>query len=188
MRRRRIGALGIGAGVLLIAGVTLAGPAPEAPSGEGDSSDRGPDTRAVPALRQRLESGMQTLGELGQGARSDTDLVRAACVLDKQDRAQGVMEIATGELLVLGDAGSTSQQKQFAVEKLSAAADRLDTLVDLARTCTGDTTPEEIDDLTQTDVDESPAIPIADPTVPSDGPVPPPIDDSRPPLVASPSQ
>jgi hypothetical protein len=179
--------LGIGACGLLLAGV-ISSPAPAAPQGEDETTDRGPDTRAVPALRERLETGMQTLGELAQHARSDTDLVRAACVLDKQERAQGVMEVATGELLLLGDSGSTSQQKQFAVEKLAAAADRLDGLVDLARTCTGDTTPEEHDDLTQTDVDESSAIPVADPTAPSDSPVPPPIDDSRPPVVASPSQ
>jgi hypothetical protein len=178
---------GVGAAVLLLAGVSLAEPAPTPPS-EDETTDRGPDTRAVPGLRQRLEEGMQTLGELAQRARSDTDLVRAQCVLDKQERAQGVMEVATGELLLLGDSSATQQQKAFAVEKLAAATERLDLLVDAARTCTGDTSPEETDDVTHTDVDESSAIPVADPTVPAESPVPPPIDDSRPPVVASPSQ
>jgi hypothetical protein len=181
------GALGIGAVVLLLAGVSMAGPAPDA-SADDETTDRGPDTRAVPGLRQRLESGMQELGELAQSARSDTDLVRAQCVLDKQERAQGVMEVATGELLLLGDSGATQEQKSFAVEKLAAATDRLDGLVESARTCTGDTSPEEHDDITDTDVDESSAVPVADPTTSSESPVPPPIDDSRPPLVASPSQ
>lgn len=172
-----------------MAGSSAAGPAPEAPSSEDQASDRGPETRAVPALRQRIEAGMEELGELASDARSDTDVVRAACVLDKQERAQGVMEVATGELLVLRDSTSTRDQKAFAVEKLAAAADRLDGLVEAARTCRGDTSPEEEDDVTATDVDEPTTVPVADPTVGgARPPVPPPVDDTRPPTVGSPSQ
>lgn len=150
-------------------------------------------TVSVPAVQRDMESDMSVLGELASDAKRDADLVRAACVLDKQERAQGVMELATGELLVIRDSTAAAEARSFAVEKLQASADRLDDLVQQARDCVGDQTPEMSDDETRNQVQEEPTIPIADPTV--GGAVgggkppglPPPVDDGVPPVVGSPS-
>ena len=103
---------------------------------------------------------MAVLGDLASDAKRDSDLVRAACVLDKQERAQGVMELATGELLVIRDANAGADARGFATEKLVAASQRLEGLVEQARECVGDKTPEQSDDVTRNEVDESPTIPI----------------------------
>jgi hypothetical protein len=181
---------------------TLAGPEPAPAAGE--TSDAPADTPAsaeapaasakpVAVLRQDMEARMGELGELAANARSDTDLVRAACVLEKEERAQGVMELATSELLVIRDSAATEQQRAFATEKLAAAAERLDSLVKQARECTGDQSPEIEDDLTDNDETVVPLVPEADPTrsggaPPQPTPVPPSVDDQRPPTVGSPSK
>lgn len=149
-------------------------------------------TVSVPKVQRDMESDMSLLGELASDAKRDADLVRAACVLDKQERAQGVMELATGELLVIRDDAAAPEARSFAVEKLQASSDRLDDLVQQARDCVGDQTPEMSDDETRNEVQQEPTIPIADPTV--GGGVgggkptpPPPVDDNAPPTVGSPS-
>lgn len=148
---------------------------------------------SVPAVRREMENDMAALGELAADARRDSDLVRAACVLDKQERAQGVMELATGEMLIIRDEGASTDARSFAVEKLQAASERLDGLVEQAKECIGDKTPEASDDVTSTEVDAEPTIPIADPTLGGNadgtkpGRVPPPVDDGTPPTVGSPS-
>ncbi len=138
--------------------------------------------------RARIEEAMTDLGSLTAQADSDEDVVRAACLIDKQDRGGEVMELVTNELLVVQDAGSTEQQRGFASEKLSALSDRMGGLVEQARACAGDASPENKDDKTRTEVDERPTVPFADPTA-SGGrpPVPPPVDDGRPPTVESPT-
>lgn len=135
---------------------------------------------------------MSTLGEIASDAKRDSDLVRAACVLDKQERAQGVMELATSEMLTIRDDAASTEARSFAVEKLQAAAERLDDLVGQARDCMGDKSPEVSDDQTRNEVQQDPTIPIADPTV--GGGVgggkptpPPPVDDAVPPTVGSPA-
>jgi hypothetical protein len=55
------------------------------------------------SLRAKMESGMAEIGELAVEARADEDLVRATCVLDKQDRANDVMDLGTSELLIIRD-------------------------------------------------------------------------------------
>jgi hypothetical protein len=150
-------------------------------------------TKPVAIIRQEMEDRMAELGDLAANARRDTDLVRAACVLEKEERAQGVMELATSELLVIRDSAATEQQRGFAAEKLAAANERLDGLVKQAKECTGDTTPEVEDDLTDNDESVVPLIPEADPTqsggtAPQPTPVPPSVDDQRPPTVGSPSK
>lgn len=164
--------------------------------GEGEAKPAAPpatSTVSVPAVRRDMETGMSTLGDLASDAKRDADLVRAACVLDKQERAQGVMELATSEMLVIRDEGSSPEARSFAVEKLQAAADRLDDLVEQAKECVGDKSPEVSDDETNNEVEEDPTIPIADPTlgggVDGNKParMPPPIDDGAPPTVGSPS-
>jgi hypothetical protein len=150
-------------------------------------------TVSVPAVRRDMETGMSTLGEIAADAKRDADLVRAACVLDKQERAQGVMELATGELLTIRDEAASTEARSFAVEKLQAAAERLDDLVAQAKDCMGDKSPEVSDDETRNEVKQDPPIPVADPTVGGGvgggrPPVlPPPVDDGVPPTVGSPS-
>lgn len=148
---------------------------------------------AVAKVRREMETNMAALGDLAADAKRDSDLVKAACVLDKQERAQGVMELATGELLVIRDASASVEARTFAAEKLSAANDRLDGLVQQARECVGDKSPEKSDDVTRNDVEQQPSIPIADPTVGGGAGggkppgLPPPVDDGSPPSVGSPS-
>lgn len=149
-------------------------------------------TVSVPKVQREMEADMSLLGELASDAKRDADLVRAACVLDKQERAQGVMELATSELLVIRDDAAAPEARSFAVEKLQASSDRLDDLVQQARDCVGDQSPEMSDDETRNQVQQEPTIPIADPTV--GGGVgggkptpPPPVDDGVPPTVGSPS-
>lgn len=169
--------------VWLLSVASHAAPPPPAPE---------PAAAATPgagASRSRIESSMTELGRLTAEAEGDQDVSRATCLLDKRDRGGEVMELVTAESLVIQDAGSTDQQRVFASEKLSALADRMDGLVEQARACAGDTAPEDKDDKTRTEVDERPTVPFADPTVGgARPPVPPPVDDARPPTVESPTQ
>jgi hypothetical protein len=185
------------------AGAPEASPPGDAAAPTGDAAAPATDAAAqalpptanvsVAAVNRDMETDMAALGDIASDAKRDTDLVRAACVLDKQERAQGVMELATGELLVIRDAAATAEARSFAVEKLQAAASRLDDLVQQAKDCVGDQSPDMSDDETENDVENTPLIPIADPTVGggvggSKPPgMPPPVDDGAPPTVGSPS-
>jgi hypothetical protein len=170
----------------LLAAATHAGPAAAAPAPEPTASaaDAGKARRA-------LEDAMTELGSLTSEAASATgaDAQMAGCLLDKRDRGREVMELATSEVLVLQDASSTDQQRRFATEKLDALAGRMEELVESARACSGDAGPEDDDDKTRTDADEPTTVPYADPTIvgTGTGPVPPPVDDGRPPSVESPT-
>lgn len=151
-----------------------------------------PEPAAVPAnvaeTRAAIEQSMAELGQLASTADSDRDVVRAACVVDKQERGREVMELATSEILIAQDPSSTEQQRNFAGEKLQALGDRMQKLVEEAGACSGDKSPEDKDDKTRTEVDERPTVPYADPTVSGARPlVPPSVDDARPPSVESPT-
>ncbi len=166
----------------LLSVASHAAPAPAAPPAAPQSVPPAGQSRA------NIEAAMAELGRLTAQADTDQDVVRAACLVDKQDRGREVMELVTGELLVVNDGGSTDQQRQFATEKLGALSDRMGRLVEEARTCSGDKGPEKKDDKTRTQVDERPTVPYADSTVGGiKPPVPPPVDDGKPPTVDSPS-
>ena len=168
----------------LLAAATHAGPAaPPAPEPTASAADVGKARRA-------LEDAMTQLGSLTADAESNagSDAQTAGCLLDKRDRGREVMELATSELLVVQDASSTDQQRRFATEKLDALAVRMEQLVEAARACGGDVGPEDDDDKTRTEADEPTTVPYADPTVGGGiPPVPPPVDDARPPTVESPT-
>lgn len=111
----------------------------------------------------RLEAGMGTLGSLVADARSEEDLVRLNCVLDKRDRADEVRKLANTELMVIRDRNQAEEARTFAAEKLAAAADRLEGLVEAARMCQGDQAPEDEVDVTRTEADQKESIPVNDP-------------------------
>ncbi len=165
-----------------------AAPAPVEAAPAADAATPAPSV-TLGQSRSRIEEGMSELGRLTASADTDKDVVRAACLVDKQERGSEVMELVTAELLVVQDAGATEQQRSFATEKLGALSDRVSRLVEEARACSGNTGPEDKDDKTRTQVDERPTIPYADPTVGgARPPVPPPVDDGRPPTVESPTR
>lgn len=90
---------------------------------------------SVPEARGALERGMTELGELSMRARQSGDMVRIACVQSKQDRAEAVMEVATGDLLTAQDPAADAQTRAFAGEKLSESAGQMKGLVAGARAC-----------------------------------------------------
>ena len=140
---------------------------------------------AASSLRAKMEAGMSEIGELAVEARNDEDLVRATCVLDKQDRANDVMDLGTSELLVIRDSGTSEQARGFALEKLDAASGRIDKLVTEAKACSGQAGPEDEVDVTRRDADEPDTIPILDPSGGlGQGPVPPPLDGGWPPAAS----
>ncbi|TPV92572.1 MAG: hypothetical protein B7733_25135 [Myxococcales bacterium FL481] len=122
------------------------------------------DERDATALRASVEDSMATLGQLANVARRQVDLVQATCVLDAQERAAATMELATSELLVLNEASVGPQARELAQEKLRAAADRLDALVQEASRCATDGGPEAVTDVRSVEVVAPRSIPLADPT------------------------
>jgi hypothetical protein len=140
---------------------------------------------AASSLRAKMEDGLAQIGELAVEARNDEDLVRATCVLDKQDRANEVMDLGTSELLVIRDAGTSEQARGFALEKLDAAAARITDLVTEAKACSGQEGPEDEVDVTRRESDEPIEIPILDPSLGlGSNPVPPPLDGGWPPAAS----
>jgi len=140
---------------------------------------------AASSLRAKMETSMAELGQLAVEARSDDDLVRATCVLDKQDRANDVMALGTSELLVVRDPGTNEQSREFALEKLDAAALRVDALVEEAKGCSGNEGPEAEVDITRNTADQPSEIPFLDPTLGvGTSPVPPPVDGGWPPAAS----
>lgn len=87
--------------------------------------------------RSALERGMGELADLSARARQSGDMLRIACVQDKQDRAGIVMEVATGDMLVVQDPAADAQTRAFAGEKLAETAQQMQGLVGQARACNG---------------------------------------------------
>jgi hypothetical protein len=147
--------------------------------------EAGASVPGASSLRAKMETGMSEIGELAVEARSDEDLVRATCVLDKQDRANDVMDLGTSELLIIRDPGTNEQARSFALEKLEAASGRIDKLVSEAKGCAGQQGPEDEVDVTRNDADEPDTIPILNPTAGlGESPVPPPMDGGWPPAAS----
>ena len=122
----------------------LAAPAAVAPAttSEADKAGNAEAGAKAPAMsasqaRGALERGLTELGELAARARQSGDMVRIACVQDKQDRANAVVEVATGDLVVAQDPAADAASRAFAGEKLGEAARQLQGLVSKARACTG---------------------------------------------------
>jgi hypothetical protein len=166
---------------------TAATPAPEdlPPAEEALVDEAAASVPAASSLRSKMEDGLSQIGDLAVDARNDADLVRATCVLDKQDRANEVMDLATSELLVIRDAGTSEQARGFALEKLDAAAIRMESLVKEAEACSGQEGPEDEVDITRRESDEPSEIPILDPSLGlGANPVPPPMDGGWPPAAS----
>ncbi len=143
---------------------------------------------SVAKLRGEMEGDLAEIGKIAKKAQRDGDMVKIACVTDKQDRAEGVMDVATPEIALLQGQGGQADpaSPSFAGEKLEAAALRLGKLLDEARACTG-TPAKEGHDGGENIVDEGERLPPRDPTAsPGNGPgSEPPSDPTRAP-VASP--
>lgn len=156
-----------------------------APDAAAAAAAAPPSTSAgVGSARGSIERGMTELGTLLTRARQSGDMGRTACVQDKHDRAELVLEVATGELLVLQDSSADGQSRAFAGEKLSEAAERISGLVGQARACQGDQEQKRSD--AQNSANQPKTVIPTDPTSSSAGiqRLPPRID-PRPP-VASP--
>jgi hypothetical protein len=123
-------------GAVLAAPATPANPGAVAPATDPAASEKAPAMSAGQA-RGALERGLTELGELAARARQSGDMVRIACVQDKQERANAVVEVATGDLVVAADAAADAQTRAFAGEKLGEAVQQLQGLVSKARACTG---------------------------------------------------
>ncbi len=173
--RRRL-AYGLGGCVLLLSGVSLAGPGPEtAQAGSGNAE----------ALRQEIEVGMGELTSREEKAQEDNDFARTACVVDKREKGEEVLELATDELLIIRDPSSGEQAQAFALEKLQAAAERMDLLVDEARNCGVSADGVQDEDKARTDEDKEQTIPLEDPSQGMGAsPLPPVIDGSWPPVAS----
>lgn len=159
------------------AATSPASPAPATPTPPAAPLDVG-------TSRSSIERGMTELGTLLTRARQSGDTVRIACVQDKRDRAEIVLEVATGEILVLQDPGADGQTRAFAGEKLSEAAGRLSGLVGQARACQGG--GEEAQGGGQNESTQPKTVIPLDPTstVPT-GPRLPPRIDPRPPVASA---
>lgn len=156
-----------------------------APNAAATEAAPSPATAAgVGSARGTIERGMTELGTLLTRARQSGDMARTACVQDKRDRAEIVLEVATGEILVLQDPSADGQSRAFAGEKLSEAADRISGLVGQARACSGGDDEKRTD--AQNTADQPKTVIPTDPTSSAPGVqrLPPRID-PRPP-VASP--
>lgn len=170
-------------------------PEPAATTNKGDQAQakvegaRG--SPSVVKLRGEMEEDLAEIGKIAKKAQRDGDMVKIACVTDKEDRAEGVMDVATPEIALLQGQGGQADPvdpatPSFAGEKLVAAALRLGKLLDEARACTG-TPAKEGHDGGENVVDEGERLPPRDPTAsPGNGPgSEPPSDPTRAP-VASP--
>lgn len=172
-------AYALGGAALMVSGVTLAGPGPE-------TADAPADTGNAESMRQGIEADMAELTGQEEKAQESKDFARTACVVDKREKGEEVLELATDELLIIRDPSSGEQARTFALEKLQAAAERMDLLVDEARTC--GLSADKVDDEKKARTEESkePTIPMEDP---SSGmgvdPVPPAIDGSWPPVASA---
>lgn len=177
----------VDAGVAVSAGEAAA-PAEAAPAAEASTdaaaAPSSSTSAAVGSARGSIERGMAELGTLLQRARQSGDMGRVACVQDKRDRAEIVLEVATGELLVLQDASADGQSRALAGEKLAEAADRVSGLVSQARACQDG--EQSAGAIAQNEANQPKTVMPTDPTSSSPGAqrLPPRID-PRPP-VASP--
>ncbi len=175
---------------ILVGGLSLAAPAPEASDGSSaeGGADKTYDSDAVAKAQSRLEASMAQLGQMAQAAKSDGDAQLAGCLEDKLTRGQDITSTATPEIMVLRDSTASAQSKSFAAEKLQAAANAMDDVVASAKGCSGEQDLENEDDVTRNELDKTDAIPIQDPTIaPTVPDVPPAVDNGQPPSVASPS-
>jgi hypothetical protein len=167
----------LGGALVIASGISLAGPGPDAePAVAGDSAE---------TLRQQVEAGMTQLAQEEEAAQKSRDFARTACVVDKREQGEEVLELATDEILIIRDPSSGEQARRFAHDKLAAAADRMDLLVEDARTC-GVSAQQLADrDKARTDQNKDSTIPAEDPTQGMGAsPVPPVIGGSWPPVAS----
>ncbi len=153
-------------------------PKPEKSSASSEAMKVNPDE-----LRVQLEQGISEIVEIAAEVREEADSRKLACVVDKQERAEIVMERATADILVIEDS-KDAQARVFAGEKLSASAERMTKLVELARRCQGVEEGGRPESDTANTASEPSQVPQNDPTkgTPGNQPFPLPQDPGRGPV------
>lgn len=161
---------------------------------DGSMEDTSSTDRSVPALQAEIERSMMQLEAWAREAHDtaaaggqENAAAAAACFDAMRSRGNDVMEVATGELLLLQEGQASDADKALARAKLGAASAALAAIQAEALRCTG----EEglaVQAPAQTEVDTPSTIPMADPTLAgTQSPVPPPVDLHSPVTVGSPS-
>ncbi|MCA9691724.1 MAG: hypothetical protein R3A51_02875 [Nannocystaceae bacterium] len=154
------------------------------PEGRGEPATA-PASETKPAeavdpgtARTQLEAGVAEIGKIAADVREQGDPRRLACVVDKRERADRVLERATDDLLVYQDTQSDAQTRTYAAGKLSASTERMTKLVELARRCKGLDAGGRAEDEDARTGSEPSQIPSPDPTrsTPTRPNVPPPFD------------
>ncbi|MCA9658521.1 MAG: hypothetical protein KC486_09265 [Myxococcales bacterium] len=155
-------------------------PPPAAKKRDAASTGKGPAKTRVGELRRNMEQDLAEIGKIAQKAQRDADMVKIACVTDKQDRAEGVMDVATPEIALLQGGKVDPTSASFANAKVEEAALRLGKLLDEARACTGSPAADG-NSVSDNLVDEGRGFPAVDPTAsPGYGPgTVPPVDPGR---------
>lgn len=155
-------------------------PPPPAKKGDAASTGKTPAKSRVGELRRDMEQDLAEIGKIAQKAQRDADMVKIACVTDKQDRAEGVMDVATPEIALLQGGEVDATSASFAGAKVEEAALRLGKLLDEARACTGSPAADG-NSVSDNLVDEGQGFPSVDPTAtPGHGPgTVPPVDPGR---------
>lgn len=96
---------------------------------------------SLAAQRDRIEASIATIDEAFDSARRSGDLALSTCVEERDERAREVLALARVELTAAQADGATPQQRRLALRKLTAAADRLEELVNESSECTGTLMP-----------------------------------------------
>ena len=206
MRTRTTLALALTLGLLIAPGANAEEAAPKQDAREGEAAEKTSDEptsaektaeKSVEAkspggvdeasgsadeLRVKLEQGISEIGQIAAEVREEDDPRKLACVVDKQERAQIVMERATTDILAIE--GGDAQARSFAREKLAASAERMDKLVELARRCQGVEDGGRPESETANTYSDPSKVPHNDPTkdTPGNGPFPLPQDPGRGPV------
>lgn len=161
---------------------------------DGSMKDTSSSDRSVPALQAEIEGSMMQLEAWAREAHDTASTggqqaaaAAAACLDAMRGRGNDVMEVATGELLLLQEGQASDADNALARAKLEAAAAALAAIQAEALRCTGED-GLAVQAPAQTEVDTPNTIPMADPTLAgTQSPIPPPVDLHSPVTVGSPS-
>lgn len=149
-----------------LAALVVAGPVVAAPP-NASTTRAAAATADVPppeASQLRIEEALSALADESARANRSGDVLWIAHVEAERARVDEPMALIDEELQIINDPKQTAQARLFATEKLAAAADLLEQIVQRARAYQGNQAPEDRDDETRTESLEPMTIPLEDPT------------------------